>query len=339
MKNWKKWIGNIGNCMGFNEESAQVPTDKAEVSQGQQKQVPFNLQSIRDEMVSNFRNQLEDNSFDDTVLFPMVCTVILNTKDFHKRREYFYELGANAVNQFYQVIRSAAEGGGKHCKHMATYWTIEFVECLDGESVEYGQDTIKVDAGKTITLFSVFDKLGDIKDGNDAGISYSVKYSGCDDFRNLNINQEMLANINIISDTRFHYPWSERMATGSTAAKQQSGQKVRKQPLASFTYMEDFESRTYMMYDAQCRISGLDETGREDHICRLATSGVKAGHLNIQYLPYERKFKVMATGETMLNGMPLALSNGTDVVWVDLPDQSEIVLGRSVILKFNKLVG
>ena len=338
MKNyWMKLMEKTRHLMGFEEAGKNVAVPTADAQGNRQKPAPFNLQSIRDEMVSNFEFQMQDNSLDDTVLFPMVCSVVLNSKDFNKRREYFHELGANAVKQFYRVIREAAEAG-RCCKNMATYWTVEFVECLEGESVEHGTESIFVPEGKAITLFGVYDRLGDIKEDGALQITYSVKYSGNDDFRELNINRDMLENVNIVSDTRFHYPWNAQAAAGGKPASQHQAVTAPKRPLAVFEYMQDFEDRTFTMYGTQCRVSGLDETGRGDDICRLASKSVKAGHLTVQYLPHEQKFKLMATGETMLNDKPMELSTGTDVVWVDLPDQSEIVLGRSVILRFRKLV-
>ena len=340
MRNWKGIFGNTRNLLGFGEDTPKakaVVEPKEATEKKDKKDKVLNLQSIRDEMVDNFKFQLEDNSFDNCILFPMVATVILNEKDFEKRREYFYELGANAVEQFYAVIREKMDGH-KVFKNMATYWKVEFVKCVNGESVEYGSENVYVKEGRAMTFFSVFDNLGNIKDDADLQISYSVKFSDCDDYREMNINRNVLQNIQIISDTQFKYPWDETKITSALDFRQGTEVQKPKEAVASFAYMENFQNRTFLMYGNQCRISGISEKGNGDHICRLASAAVKAGHVAVQYFGDEQKFKISTTGETLVNGEAMPISTGTDMVWQDLPDKAEIILARCVILHFNQLV-
>ena len=340
MKNWKGFFGNTRKWLGFgDEQQAEKYVNEPNIDMGkkEKKTKALNLQSIRQEMVENFKFQLLDNSFENCLLFPMVATVILHEKDFERRREYFYELGNNAVDQFYAVIREQMKDG-KEFKNMATYWKVEFVKCINGESVEYETENVYVKEGQVMTFFSVYDNLGDIKDGTDANISYSVKFSDCDDYREMNINRDMIKNFEIISDTQFKYPWDEDKITDGLENKVHTKSQKTSKAVASFEYMENFESRTFLMNGNQCRISGISEKGSGDNICRLASPSVKAGHVNVQYFPDEQKFKISTTGDTMLNDKQMPLSTGTDVVWLDLPDKSEIILARCVIVHFNKLV-
>ena len=339
MNNLKGFFGKTRSWLGFDDEVtaavAAVQPQADAVKKKQQK--PLNLQGIRQEMVDNFRFQLEDNSFDDCILFPMVATVILNEKDFDKRREYFYELGRNAVDQFYGVIREHMQDGTEF-KNMATYWKVEFVKCIGGESVEYGTENVQVKEGQAMTFFSVFDNLGNIKDDAELNISYSVKFSDCDDYREMNINRDVIRNFQIVSDTQFKYPWDEsKLDDADASVRLAKGPKGRK-AVASFAYMENFENRTFLMTDERCRISGISEKDSSDHVCRLSSPSVKAGHVTVQYFVGEGQFKISATGETLLNGQPMALSTGTDAVWVDLPDKAEIILAHTVIMHFNKLI-
>ena len=88
MKNLKGFFSNTRNLLGFGEEApkAKAVLQPRNAMEKEEKKV-LNLQSIREEIVGNFKFQLEDNSFDNCILFPMVATVILNEKDFEKRRE------------------------------------------------------------------------------------------------------------------------------------------------------------------------------------------------------------------------------------------------------------
>jgi hypothetical protein len=340
MNYFKTMLDGTRRIFGFEDKvkDVEVPPVGMVVSEEVVRK-PLTLQNIREEMVATFEFELQENSFDNCVLFPMVATVVLNSKDFAKRREYFYELGANAVDQFYKVIRQAAVEG-KQYKHMATYWTIEFVECISGDSVDFGGSSINAEEGKCVIFFSVFDKLGDIKEDAEMQIAYSVKFSGHDDFREININREMLRSINIISDTRFQYPWDEsKVRTGRCIQLDAPVSKPQRGPVASLEYMEDFEKRTFLIRESQCRISGLSETSRDNNVCRLASQAVKAGHVTIQFFEDENRFKVSTTGDTMLNNHPMEISTGTDCVWMDLPDKSELVLARNIIIRFNKLIG
>ena len=221
---------------------------------------------------------------------------------------------------------------------MATYWKVEFVKCINGESVEYGTENVYVKEGQAMTFFSVFDNLGSIKDDADMQISYSVKFSDGDDYQEMNINRDVLRNIQIISDTQFKYPWDETKITKGMDFGHHNDVRRPAQAVASFAYMENFENRTFLMRGNQCRISGISEKGSGDHICRLSSAAVKAGHVTIQYFEDEQKFKISTTGETLLNEVPMPISTGTDMVWQDLPDKAEIILARCVILHFNKLV-
>lgn len=329
----KEFFRSIMNKLGFGDHASEsLPPAVKDTAQAVAAEEPrkLNLQLIRDEMVANFTKQLEDSSFDNCVVFPMTLVVILNHRDFERRREYFFELGSNAVGKFYEVIRQAA-GGGRRYKNLATYWTVDFIESLD-DGVEMDDETIVVPEGQVVTFFSVFDKLKDVKDGRE-NISYSVKFSSSDTYHNININRDMLRNINIVTGSHFNYPWDSRLA-GRQATGGDNSRLPR--PVARFTYMQDFGQKTFLMQHSKCSISRA-EAGADDSVCCLSTTGIADQHVSVRYFEAEDRFKISCKAETLVNGQPLRLSTGTDMVWDDLPDRAEIILARKVIVNFEKL--
>lgn len=329
----KAFFRRIMNLLGFGDQACDsLPAAVKDTAQAVAAEEPrqLNLQLIRDEMVANFTKQLEDNSFDNCVVFPMTLVVILNHRDFERRREYFFELGSNAVGKFYEVIRRVS-GGGRRYKNLATYWTVDFIESLD-DGVEMDDETIVVPEGQVVTFFSVFDKLKDVKDGRE-NISYSVKFSSSDTYHNININRDMLRNINIVTGSHFNYPWDSRLV-GRGAGGVDDARLPR--PVARFTYMQDFEEKTFLMQHSLCCISRVDGMA-DDSVCCLSTAGIARRHVSVRYFEEEDLFKISCTAETLVNGQPLEVSSGTDSRWADLPDGAEIILARKVIIKFKKL--
>ena len=87
-----------------------------------------------------------------------------------------------------------------------------------------------------------------------------------------------------------------------------------------------------------CLVSGTYETRKDKNIFIVDSEFVENGHIHIQYMKKENKFKIAAFAPTELDGKVLQLNTATDKHWMDLSDGASINLANDVVLTFKKLI-
>ena len=67
----------------------------------------------------------------------------------------------------------------------------------------------------------------------------------------------------------------------------------------------------------------------------LESPDIKDSHVQIKYLPSEKKFQIAAYGPTRLNSRRITESSGGDVYWHDLANNSSIFINDEISVKFE----
>ena len=89
------------------------------------------------------------------------------------------------------------------------------------------------------------------------------------------------------------------------------------------------------MKDNLIHISGKNEMRKGRSFFILESSEIKDSHVQIKYLPSEKKFQIAAYGPTRLNSRKITESSGGDVYWHDLANNSSIFINDEISVKFE----
>lgn len=296
---------------------------------------------ILNEIIKHFRIELQHNSFDDVVTFPMNFIVAMTEEDFDKFKGYMPLIADQTIKKFYQIIKEEM-GDSRSCANMATYWVINFIPCVPGLT-EVNEKPVTVPEGRVIVLSSVCDTIEKIAD-SDGQSNVSVTVSGSDIWSNVNINRSLLANFDMNNNARFPFNWDRNMSAGFKPLAQNfavdNGQATAtKTPQGAFALMTcnyRGQQTEFAMDRNTCTISGADDTRDDATIYKIPCKMVRTGHVNIQYIEKNDKFMISAFGKTTVNDKEIKQSNGGDVIWVELPENATLNLNSMAVVKFKK---
>jgi len=281
-------------------------------------------------VTAHFRTEMDRKSFCNVVTFPMSFTVILNRKDYDAFKDYSRVVSKHIILAFYDAIKEKLTEG-KVVEPLATYWNISFLQC-DEEPVTVNQDVVMVNQGEYYICSTVHDKLVDSLMKSPTGSRIAVSKGGSQLFANVNINRESLDRLRVVGETHIQMDWEPMM----------SSVHVRHEPahLNFCTTLAKLsgQGKTFHMTGDSCLISGKYETRKDKNIFIVNSEFVANGHVQIQYMEKERKFRIAAFEYTELNGQEMRLSTGTDKQWMDLVDGATIHMANDVVLSFNKLM-
>ena len=314
-------------------EDVQVKV-QAEVAVEEKKEVkmPLSNDNIMKYIVKHFEKEMNENSFDDLVTFPMTFTVIMNQKDFNRKKDYAPLVAKQTIKKFYESIRKEVENG-KSCENLATYWSISFVPC-GNQAVEVDENNYAVEEGDIAICCSVHDRIATLSEQDEIGSQFSVTLGGSEIYGNVNINYNAIKNLNLVGEAHFQFPWDPALPTGQNMKPVQvenPGMNIAK------LFNEEY---TFNITGGTCEVSGPAETRlniRDLTIFQVNNDYVNNGHIRIQYIKSDNKFKMAAFDYTTLNGMPMETSSKNDIHWVDLTDGARITLADQVTLTFKTL--
>ena len=333
---WKDFL-NIWKAEQVQLDADGEYTDKDEVKKEKR---PLRNKDIQEYIVKHFEHELKENSFEEVVTFPMSFTVVLNQKDFGRRKDYAVTLAKHVVKKFYQTIRNAMEKVKSEenmkpvCENLATYWNISFVPCGE-EVMEVNENHIQVPEGQMAIFCSVHDRIATIDEKNETGSLFSVNVGGSSIFNNVNINFDTIKNLKLVSESHFQFAWDPTLPVGEGGLVRSHEEMVF--PVAKLVG----EQSEFNILNGTCEVSGMTDTrsdSRELSILKVKSENVIDGHIRIQYLEHENKFKMAAFGITYLNNDRVAISTKNNVFWTDLKDGDIINLGNDdVVFTFKKL--
>ncbi|MBO5016925.1 MAG: hypothetical protein J6C92_14135 [Bacteroidaceae bacterium] len=291
----------------------------------------LNNESILEYVAEHFKQQMKKKSFRKVVTFPMSFTIILNKKDYEGFQEYSGVVSKYIIYEFYDIIKKELTEG-KVCENLATYWNISFLQC-DDEPVEINGKMVQVNEGEYYIFCCVHDKLSETVAKGTGGSTISVSKGGSKLYADININMETLNSLKIVGQTHFQMTWDPMMSNVFMSTETPIVENV-----SSAVAKLCCQGKEYMMTGGTYKVSGLDEKQKDKNTFIVDSEFVENGHIMIEYIAEENKFKIAAFAETELNGRDMPISTAGDKKWSDLQDGMTINLAGDVILTFKKLI-
>ena len=285
---------------------------------------PLSVQLIIDEVDAHFRADLKNKSTKRIVSFPMALTVFLNSHDFNGFRDYFPVIAKGIVYDLYDIIKEEMKDG-RRCENIGDYWRINFLPC-DEIPVEMDGKLISLKPnGYLIASAGLTKEVSQKGEGGDGCSTVLTSTGGSRVYGNVNINRKALENIEIVGDGAFNIRWDPKMEKADLHGH---SPKQNVEGVVGKLYAQ---GKVFPMTKGTFMISGNDETSTDPNIFRLDSNFIENGHVHIQYMEKENKFKMAAFDDVEVDGNPMPISTATDKKWCDLLNGMSISFADVVV--------
>ena len=324
------WAGPDGNVPEKEKSAAGNSPD------GMNRKKELSNQDIHDYVTEHFRTQMKKKSLSNALMFPMSFTVILNKADYDEFKGYSQAVSQLIVQTFYKVIKEEQEADeNKICMALATYWNISFLRC-DDEPMDVNDKMVKVERGRPYICSTVHDKLIEqVKDSGESGSTFTVSQGGSQLYANVNINRETLDTLRLVGETHFQIDWDSQLSTAQVSGESYGSNNSNDPAKAEIRT----QGKVFKMKSGTYIISGNKEARSDKNIFRVNSDFVENGHLQLQYIESEQRFKMAAYADFVtLNDEPVPVSTANDKIYMDLEDGDEIsIFNNDVIMNFRTI--
>lgn len=151
----------------------------------------------------------------------------------------------------------------------------------------------------------------------------------------VNVNWNAIRNLDILGAGTFKVNFDMSLPCDSEKINviQKNNDRAS---IAELSYSQGGRNYRWLMKVNLINISGRNEKRRGDSFFILEHSNIQDSHVQIKYIQTGSKFQIAAFGPTRLNERKLTESNGGNIQWYDLANNSEIFINNEVSIKFER---
>lgn len=290
---------------------------------------------LLEELTSHFRSMLNAESVGQRMLYPMSFNILMDPADYNNRRQSLPFVLPQVVSAFYGIIDDMREEYPDYTPP-AKYWYFQFSACQLG-TIQTGDSTpLIVRKGHITTVATLL--TFDIKEANNVSVNnntrVSIKLDDSNVMNDVNVNWNAIKNLDVLSDGTFTYNFDNSLSRDTQRITDNSNM-AEVNGVAELFYSMGGRNYHFTMKDDLIHISGKNEMRKGRSFFILESSEIKDSHVQIKYLPSEKKFQIAAYGPTRLNSRRITESSGGDVYWYDLANNSSIFINDEISVKFE----
>lgn len=290
---------------------------------------------LLEELTSHFKTKLEDESVGQRMLYPMSFNILMDPADYEDRRQALPFVLPQVVAAFYDIIEDMEQKYPNY-DPPAKYWYFQFTACRLGTILTNESTPLIVRKGHITTVASLL--TFDIKEASNVSVNnntrVSIKLDDSNVMNDVNINWNAIKKLDILSEGTFTYSFDNTLNRDTRRITENSNM-AKVIGMAELSYSKGGRNYHFIMNDDLIHISGRNEMRKGRSFFILESFGIKDSHVQIKYLPTERKFQMAAFGPTRLNSRRITESVGGNVYWHDLADNSSIFINDEISLKFE----
>lgn len=311
--------------------------DKFKGSQDENELVSDQLTNKRllEELTSHFKTMLEAESVGRRMLYPMSFNILMDPSDYNDRKQSLPFVLPEVVSAFYGIIDDMRQKYSDYTPP-AKYWYFQFSACQLGAVQANGSAPLIVNKGHITTIASLM--TFDIKEANNtfenSNTRVSIKLQDSNVMNDVNVNWSAIKNLDVLSDGTFTYNFDESLNRDTRSISDNSNM-AEINGIAELSYSRGGRNYHFIMKDNLIHISGKNDMRKGRSFFILDSPDIKNSHVQIKYLPAEKKFQIAAYGPAKLNQRKLMESSGGDVYWHDLANNSNIFVNDEISVKFE----
>ncbi len=290
---------------------------------------------LLEELTIHFKTMLDAESVGQRMLYPMSFNILMDPVDYNNRKQSLPFVLPQVVAAFYGIIDEMRKEYPDYTPP-AKYWYFQFSACQLG-SVQTGDSTpLIVRKGHITTVATLF--TFDIKEANNVSVNnntrVSIKLDDSNVMNEVNVNWNAIKNLDVISEGTFTYNFDNTLSRDTQRITDNSNM-AEVNGIAELSYSMGGRNYHFTMKDNLINISGKNEMRKGRSFFIIESPEIQDSHVQIKYLPYEKKFQIAAYGPTRLNSRKIAESSGGNVYWHDLANKSSIFINDEVSVKFE----
>lgn len=311
--------------------------DKFKGSQDENELVSAQLTNKRllEELTSHFKTMLEAESVGRRMLYPMSFNILMEPSDYNDRKQSLPFVLPEVVSAFYGIIDDMRQKYSDYTPP-AKYWYFQFSACQLGAVQANGSAPLIVNKGHITTIASLM--TFDIKEANNtfenSNTRVSIKLQDSNVMNDVNVNWSAIKNLDVLSDGTFTYNFDESLNRDTRSISDNSNM-AEINGIAELSYSRGGRNYHFIMKDNLIHISGKNDMRKGRSFFILDSPDIKNSHVQIKFLPAEKKFQIAAYGPAKLNQRKLMESSGGDVYWHDLANNSNIFVNDEISVKFE----
>jgi len=298
----------------------------------------LSAQGLLDYIFSEFKERLEEETTEIYLLFPTCFYIYLHQSDYEERKEGFGHAVSGIVNMFHDYIRKKMMKYPDYIPH-ATYWRVQFLPIKDSMFTEdkNGKE-ITVKQKEPFIISTIYST--NISKGNFGSENFTATRRDSDSRKveKYNVNPRALIDV-------------ERVGDCFTVKFDKSFEKIRKEiysddrnnmeqfaiafltiTIGKFFGVEE-EKNKYSMTSNELYISGKNDDRTNLQILKIDNERVLNPHIHIKY--NAGVFKIAAFGDVLCSERPITLSKGSEILWFDLINNTDIFINREININFK----
>lgn len=291
---------------------------------------------LLEELTIHFKTMLETESVGNRMLYPMSFNILMTPDDYKSRKQSLPFVLPEVIASFYGVIESKKSVYPNYTPP-AQYWYFQFSACQMKE-VQVGDSApMLVRPGHLTTVASLltFDIMGVDNVSVDNNPRVSIKLDNSQVMNDVNVNWNAIKNLDILSEGTFKYPFDMSLGQDTTKIADKLNVADGGDGLAELSYSRGGRNYHFTMKDNLIHISGKNEMRKGRAFFCLESTEIKDSHVQIKYLPEEKKFQIAAYGPARLNSRELKESSGGTLYWHDLANNSSIFINDEISVRFK----
>lgn len=290
---------------------------------------------LLEELTSHFKTMLDAESVGQRMLYPMSFNILMDPADYNDRRQSLPFVLPQVVSAFYGIIDDMRREYPDYTPP-AKYWYFQFSACrLETVQTEDSAPLV-VRKGHITTVATLL--TFDIKETNNVSVNnntrVSIKLDDSNVMNDVNLNWNALKNLDVLSDGTFTYNFDNTLNRDTQYITDNSNM-AEVNGIAELSYSNGGRNYHYTMKDNLINISGKNEMRKGRSFFNLDSPNIKDSHVQIKYLPSEKRFQIAAYGPTRLNSRRITESSGGDVYWHNLANNSSIFINDEISVKFR----
>ena len=286
-----------------------------------------------------FEQVLEEQSMlkDKRAIYHMNFNIFLHPVDFDATKETMILVVGSALKSIYETIRRYRDDKFE-VTPLAVWWRFHFIK-TEGGFAEVNGVKYAVAQGLPAIQSQVFSPLNQNNEpvAEDDGEGTKIPANTVAGLLN-NFNVGLNLNIEMKDVGLFIAPFDRNLGetpkSGQPRTSTSAPVPAGADGYATISYVREGKKYTYTIKDSEITVSGPSEDRAGRNIIKLPIGGVAKSHLQIRRLP-DGKFEVASFAKTRLNGTLMSESNGGNVAWSLLPNNSTLFLSDEVELKFK----
>lgn len=289
---------------------------------------------LLEELTTHFKTVLKSESVGRRMLYPMSFNILMDPADYNARRQSLPFVLPEVVSVFYGIIEDMKQEYPDYTPP-AKYWFFQFSACQMG-SIQSGTLPLLVRRGHitTVATLMTFDIRNIRNISVDSNTRVSIKLDDSNVMNDVNVNMKAISSLDIIGEGTFTYNFDSTLNQDTHHIRDNSNM-LSVIGLAELSYSHGGKNYHYTMIDNLIHISGINEMRDGSSFFKIEAENIQDSHVQIRYLPAEKRFQIAAFGPTRLNSGKMNESSGGNIVWYDLANNSSIFINDVVSVKFK----